>query len=71
MGDELDLRMFLFSDFRYEVPSDTSIKLTLWRDSTQVNVLRINQFESKFQCMSVLVQDVNEKKYYVFVKGAA
>lgn len=36
----------------------------------KVEVLRINQFESKFQCMSVLVRDGETGKVYAFVKGA-
>jgi magnesium-transporting ATPase (P-type) len=35
-----------------------------------VNILRINQFESKFQSMSVLAYDIQERKYYAFLKGA-
>lgn len=33
-------------------------------------MLRINQFESRFQAMSVLVFDELRKEYLVFVKGA-
>ncbi len=33
-------------------------------------MLRVNQFESKFQAMSVLVRDTSCDKYYIFVKGA-
>jgi magnesium-transporting ATPase (P-type) len=35
-----------------------------------LELLRINQFESKFQAMSVLVRDVASNKHYIFVKGA-
>lgn len=35
-----------------------------------LEVIRINQFESRFQSMSVLVKDVKKDAYYVFVKGA-
>jgi len=34
------------------------------------DILRINQFESRFMSMSVLARDEKNKKYYVFVKGS-
>jgi magnesium-transporting ATPase (P-type) len=71
MGDELDLRMFLFSGFSFELSQDVNIRSTNRRDGSHIDVLRINQYESKFQCMSVLVRDVAENKFYAFVKGAA
>jgi magnesium-transporting ATPase (P-type) len=71
MGDELDLRMFLFSGFSFELSENVNIRSTNRRDDSHIDVLRINQFESKFQCMSVLVRDVVENKFYAFVKGAA
>ncbi len=33
-------------------------------------MLRVNQFESKFQSMSVLVKDVKTNKYFALLKGA-
>ena len=35
-----------------------------------LEILKINQFESSFQSMSVLVKDPADGKYYVFIKGA-
>lgn len=35
-----------------------------------LQVLKINQFESRFQSMSVLVKDVINNKYYIFAKGS-
>lgn len=35
-----------------------------------LEVLKINQFESKFQSMSVLIREVRTNCYYIFVKGA-
>lgn len=32
--------------------------------------MKINQFESKFQSMSVLVKNKNNSKYYVLSKGS-
>lgn len=71
MGDELDLRMYLFSGFTFELSDDVNVKFIARKNDVTIGVLRINQFESKFQCMSVLVRDVAKDKYYVFVKGAA
>ena len=70
MGDELDLRMFLFSEFELEPIEDVGIKFVAKREGSRLEVLRINQFESKFQCMSVLVRDTSTNKTYCFVKGA-
>lgn len=70
MGDELDLRMFLFSDFTFQLSDDVKVRFIVEKDGTRLEVLRINQFESKFQCMSVLVRDTKDNKIYAFVKGA-
>lgn len=71
LGDELDLRMFLYSDYTYEVPvDDHSVKLRLSHGRDVLEVLRVNQFESKFQAMSVLVRDRITSQHYIFVKGA-
>lgn len=40
------------------------------KNEHSLEVLRINQFESKFQSMSVLVRDAKKGKFYVFVKGS-
>lgn len=46
MGDELDLRMFLFTQFVYELPQnlETGVKLRLRKGKTILEVLHINQF---------------------------
>jgi magnesium-transporting ATPase (P-type) len=63
--------MYLFSGFTFELSDDVSVKFIARKNDVVIHILRINQFESKFQCMSVLVKDVKKNKYYVFVKGAA
>ena len=40
------------------------------KNKDKLEVLRINQFESKFQNMSVLARDTVDNKYYVYIKGA-
>lgn len=62
--------MFLFSAFEYQLSNQLGVKLVLKKNSVTLEVLRINQFESKFQSMSVLVKDVRLGNYYIFVKGA-
>ena len=52
------------------LPEDVNVKFAVSNGNTRLEVLRINQFESKFQCMSVLVRDVKNGKVYSFVKGA-
>lgn len=71
MGDELDLRMFLYSGYEYHVPEDDhSVALNLTFGDVKLQVMRINQFESKFQAMSVLIKDCSTNRFYIFVKGA-
>lgn len=64
--------MFLYSGYNYEVPEHDlrGVALLLTLEQESLEVLRINQFESKFQAMSVLVRDCTRNKYYIFVKGA-
>ena len=40
------------------------------KTKNRYEVLKINQYESKFQSMSILVRDCNASKYYIFCKGA-
>ena len=40
------------------------------KSKNNLEVLRINNFESKFQSMSVLVLEKLSNVYYVFIKGA-
>ena len=46
MGDEVDLRMYLFSDYVLEESSKTEIKFiaTHEKKNIRLEVLRINQF---------------------------
>lgn len=40
------------------------------KTSQYLEVLRINQFESKFQSMSVLVRDAINGRHFIFAKGS-
>lgn len=46
MGDEVDLRMYLFSDYTLEESKDPAIKFvaTHEKKNIRLEVLRINQF---------------------------
>jgi magnesium-transporting ATPase (P-type) len=35
-----------------------------------IEIMKINQYESQFQSMSVLVRDPQADKHYVFIKGS-
>ena len=71
MGDEVDLRMFLYSGYKMSDSEDPNVKFVVKNNrGGELEVLRINQFESKFQSMSVLVRDKSDGKMYNFIKGA-
>ena len=70
MGDEVDVRMFEKSGYSFEVPEDTAIKAKYTQGAEHLEALKINQYESKYRSMSVLVKDVAREEYSVFVKGA-
>lgn len=57
LGDEVDLRMYLYSTYTMINSDKPEIKFIAEKDSIRLEILRINQFESKFQNMSVLVRD--------------
>ena len=69
-GDEIDLAMF------QKVNStiiESTIPGVLWEIKTHflhLEVIKINQFESKFQSMSVLVRKKGTKELFILVKGA-
>ena len=71
LGDEIDKELYLFSEYKMESVENPLVKfLVEGKDGDLLEVFRINQFESKFQSMSVLVRDVFSDTFYIFVKGA-
>ena len=62
--------MFFKSEYKMKLNSEKNVKHTIENEDEKLEVLRINQFESKFQSMSVLIRDTEDSKYYIFVKGA-
>jgi magnesium-transporting ATPase (P-type) len=66
--------MFLHSGYRLRASKDESACFEVDTNESfkfnQISILKIHQYESKFQSMSVLVFDHETCKHYVFVKGA-
>ena len=65
--------MFLHS--KYEMNEEESDVETIFKvidknTNHSLDVIKINQYESKFQSMSVLVRDNSDKKIYAFCKGS-
>lgn len=70
-GDEIDLKMFLFTKSTMKQAEDMRVRCEIVdEEGREYEVLRINQYESKFQSMSILVRERATEKLYVFSKGA-
>lgn len=84
LGDEVDLRMYQFSKFskanistsdiylntQAHQDESLSIKINPNQNPQEYEVIKVHQFESRFQSMSVLVHDRKMNKFYCFSKGA-
>lgn len=70
MGDEVDVRMFQKSGYKFEISDDERIKARYTNQENIIEALRINQYESQHRSMSTLVRDVKGGQSYIFVKGA-
>ena len=70
-GDEIDKEIFKFSKYklRHQKSSDALVEVEDERGAT-LEILKINQFESKFQSMSVLVRNPSSQRLLAFIKGA-
>ena len=70
-GDEIDREIFQFSGYKLHANESGEVVVTVKNEEGKVlEILKINQFESRFQSMSVLVKDPTDGKFYVFIKGA-
>ena len=69
-GDEIDLRMFLFVEGKLIASKSANVVRVVSVGDRNIEILKINQYESQFQSMSVLVRDPQTDKHYVFVKGS-
>ncbi|CAD8208856.1 unnamed protein product [Paramecium octaurelia] len=69
MGDSLDVELFKFTDFKIEKNPPQNVKSRVTnREGIVLDVLKLYEFESALQRMSVIVKDKDD--YYVFVKGS-
>lgn len=69
MGDSLDVELFKFTEYRIEKNPPNNVKTRVINNEQQVlDVLKLYEFESALQRMSVIVKDKDD--YYVFVKGS-
>ena len=70
-GDEIDKEIFIFSKHKLVENKSKDAIITIESEEGNVlEILKVNQFESRFQSMSVLVRDVSAKKIFAFIKGA-
>lgn len=71
LGDILDIKMFEFSKWSY-MPSDNDeiVFYVKYKENSTLNVCKIFEFESEFQCMSTIVYDNEAKRWISFTKGA-
>lgn len=72
MGDEIDLKMFKYSKYQLypQCESGSCFEVVDPDSSNKLKILKIYQYESRFQSMSVMVHDVSLDKYFIFAKGA-
>lgn len=68
MGDEIDLQMFKYSNYTIKNSDRAIFEVTDGSETLQV--LKINQYESRFQSMSVIVRHCDTKRLFVLAKGA-
>ena len=63
--------MFLFTKSSLKQSEDLRVKCQITDEEGNIyEVLRINQYESRFQSMSVMIRDKQADKIYIFSKGA-
>ena len=69
LGDQVDLRMYEHSKFVKNENTESDIYQDAKYEGSY-EIVKVHQFESKFQSMSVLVYDKARNQYYCFSKGA-
>ncbi|KAL4468758.1 hypothetical protein ABPG74_005261 [Tetrahymena malaccensis] len=72
LGDELDIRMIEFSQFKILSDESTEYKFRVQRktDDCFLNIYKVWEFESTLQRMTVIMQDEQDKKLYGIIKGS-
>lgn len=69
-GDEIDLRLFEYVSSRLQESHSAGVVREVRVHGRTLEVLKINQYESQFQSMSVLVRDPQGGRHTVFAKGS-
>ena len=70
LGDVLEIKMLEFSQWKFIQSSKDNTIFHVKSQEETLDVCKIFEFESEFQCMSTIVQDPNTKVWYSFTKGA-
>ena len=70
IGDSLDIKMLEYSSWKYERTNDPKVKFMAVFGRDKLEVLKVFEFSSELQRMSVFVHDVSKDKYFIFTKGA-
>lgn len=68
-GDILEIEMFNYSGWRINFDC-TDCKFEVQFEDLHLKVLEINDYNSSIAMMSVVVQDVQSLKYYLYAKGS-
>lgn len=63
------MRLFEYVNGRLQTSNKNGVVREVLTKNSVAQVLKINQYESQFQSMSVLIRNPSTGKYYVFVKG--
>jgi cation-transporting ATPase 13A3/4/5 len=69
MGDSLDVELFKYTGFNMDKNPPAGVKSrVINNEGIVLDVLKLYEFESALQRMSVIVKE--KEDYYVFVKGS-
>ena len=63
------MRLFEFVNSKLQASNKSGIVREVITKNSTAQVLKINQYESQFQSMSVLIKSRSTGRYYVYVKG--
>ncbi|KAL4468757.1 hypothetical protein ABPG74_005260 [Tetrahymena malaccensis] len=72
LGDELDIRMLEFSQYKIlpEESKDFKFKVQRQSDNSLLTIYKVWEFESSLQRMTVIMNDEQTQKMYGIVKGS-
>ncbi|EAR99787.2 E1-E2 ATPase family protein (macronuclear) [Tetrahymena thermophila SB210] len=69
VGDPIDIQMVQFSGWTIGHDQEKKLPFASKKDNKLYSLL-VNEFHSEFQSMSVVSQDTQKNKYYLFIKGS-